>query len=84
MTDKSILEEAAEIISGPRRESYGDVRTSFNRIANLWQPIIGTSISPEQVAMCMIQLKVARETNSHSRDNLVDICGYAALIEDLS
>ncbi len=84
MPDKTILEEAAIIISGPRRESYGDVLTSFTRIARLWSPILGMPISPQQVAACMIQLKVAREMNSHSRDNLVDICGYAALLEELN
>ncbi len=86
MTDKpkTILEEAQEIISGPRRESYGSVEASFTRIANLWTPIVGIRVTPQQVALCMIQLKVAREANSHSRDNLVDISGYAALLGDLN
>jgi len=84
MTDKSILLEAAEIISGPRRESYGSVEDSFNRIAKAWSVVFEAPVTAEQVALCMIQLKVCRELNSHSRDNLVDICGYAALLEDLS
>jgi hypothetical protein len=31
----------------------------------------------------MIGLKLLRESNSHSRDNLVDIAGYTALLEQI-
>ncbi len=81
---QSILEEAAEVISGPRKESYGEVRLSFTRIAVGWTSITGQTISPEQVCLMMIWLKVCREVASHSRDNLVDIAGYDALLEQLT
>lgn len=76
---KSVLEEAAEIIHGPRRESYGDARESFERIAAMWQVILKRPVSGHEVALCMIALKLCRESNKHSRDNLVDIAGYADL-----
>jgi hypothetical protein len=38
--------------------------------------ILEKEISPEQVALCMVTLKVAREVFSPKRDNLVDAIGY--------
>jgi len=83
----TILEEADAAINGPRRESYGDVLESFVSIADVWSTILRAPVTPQQVALCMIALKLLREANKHSRDNLVDLCGYAALlaqIEDAS
>ena len=82
-SSSSILQEAEQIINGPRQEAYGDVKDSFSRVALFWSEIIGTRVTYEQVAMCMIALKLCRERNKHSRDNLVDICGYAALLDKL-
>lgn len=77
----NILEEAAQIISGPRRQAYGDVRESFASCATLWSVILKAPVSPEQAALCMIGLKLLREANKSHRDNRVDICGYAALLD---
>jgi hypothetical protein len=39
-------------------------------------------ITPKDVAALMMLVKVARFANDPThRDNLVDICGYAALVE---
>lgn len=80
---QSILEEAQQIISGPRRESYGPVEQSFQEIADIWTAVSGAQISPSQVALMMIGLKLQRESNKHQRDNLVDIVGYTLLLEQL-
>ena len=79
----SILQEAEQIINGPRRESYGDVKDSFSRVALFWSEIIGTTVTPQQVIMCMMALKLCREINQPSRDNRTDLCGYAALLDKL-
>ena len=84
MTDESVLQEAERIINGERRESYGGALESFDRIAKLWEPVLGTSITAEQVALCLIELKVARYINGQQRDSLVDICGYAGCIEKIA
>lgn len=77
----NILTEADKLVNGERAESYGSPRKSFDTVARLWQPILGVSITAEQVALCMIQLKIARELNKHKTDNLVDIAGYAQCLE---
>lgn len=66
----TVLEEAQKIISGQRREDYGSPLESFTRIADLWGVVLGTEVTPEQVALCMIQLKVARAMNGMQRDSL--------------
>ena len=81
----SVAVEAEGIINGPRRDAYGPVRESFQRIADLWSPVVGVPITCEQVAAMMVLLKVARELGGqHHRDNLVDICGYALLWDRLA
>ena len=77
----TVLEEAAKIIWGERRDTYGPAENSFERIARGWSVILGQELTAEQVALCMIWLKIARELVVPKRDNLVDICGYAALLE---
>jgi len=74
MTD--ILTEA-RLVVGERREAYDDCRRNFERIARMWSVVLGMDVTAEQVALCMIAMKVARETFKHSRDNIVDIAGYA-------
>jgi hypothetical protein len=79
--EKTITQEANEIINGPRREAYGDARESFAAIADVWGRVLKRPVTAREVALCMIGLKLLRESNRHGRDNLVDICGYAELAE---
>lgn len=83
MPAKTILDEAAAIIAGPRRSSYGDVQESFGRIAKVWSVLLPCEVSASDVARCMLALKLCRECNKPQRDNRVDICGYAALLDQL-
>lgn len=79
----SVLKIADNIINGDRRDAYGDVRKSFAAVAETWGDILHVDVTPQQVALCMVALKLHREANSHKRDNLIDLCGYAALLDQL-
>jgi len=82
MSEKSVLREADEIINGERQQDYGTPLQSFTTIAGLWSPILGVDVTPEQVALCMIGVKIARYNNGGGqRDSLIDIAGYAGCIE---
>ena len=80
---RPILDEAAEITAIDRRKAYGHPLDNFCRIATVWEMVLkaklqdGALITAQDVAKCMIGLKLAREAFSHRRDNLVDIAGYA-------
>lgn len=78
-----ILEEAKQIVEGDRREAYGPVEESFKRHAMVWsailQPKLKSPITPEEVTLMMVGLKLMREANSSKHDNRVDIIGYILL-----
>lgn len=80
---KTILQEAQELVYGDRQADYGTVAQNFGLIAKLWSPILGVEVTPEQVGLCMVQVKVARQIFKPKRDNLVDGAGYFATLEKL-
>jgi hypothetical protein len=85
MTEREqILAEAAALITGDRLAKYGDPALNFSRIAAGWSVILGKTIKPDQVALCMAWLKIARAVNGPHRDSYVDGAGYLALAAELS
>ena len=76
MDKESILDEAKRIGHGDRGENYGHPFEDFSRTAKIWSAILGIDVTPEQVALCMIGLKISREVNRPKRDNIVDGAGY--------
>jgi hypothetical protein len=79
MERKEILDEAARIVTGERQNQYGSAENSFALIGGLWGDYLGMYISPRDVALMMILLKVAREKGGKGKaDNWIDIAGYAA------
>lgn len=80
----SILEMAANVISSGRVDTHGNHHTSHANVASLWQAYLGQPLSSRDVALMMVLLKVARTMEGeHNPDDYVDICGYAALAQDL-
>lgn len=87
---KSLLYRAQELIQGSRQQDYGDKLQNFSQIAMLWQGTLATKlqpgekITPEDVALCMIQVKIARLAKSPDHeDSLLDIAGYAGCMSYL-
>jgi hypothetical protein len=78
---KNILEEANHIIHGARQESYGHPKLDFARTAKMWEAVLGSEVKPEQVALCMICVKLSRLCNAYKRDSVIDIAGYAGTLE---
>ncbi len=76
MNNESILEEARRIVHGDRGENYGHPFEDFSRTAKIWSAILGINVEPEQVALCMVGVKISREVNRPKRDNIVDGAGY--------
>ena len=77
---KSImLERVKDIVCKEREDSYGDIITLTNYVARLWSEYFNWHINPEDIPICMILLKIARQTLGEPKgDNLIDIAGYAA------
>ena len=85
----SVLAEAAQLVDKDRKHDYGQAAESFWRIAALWGEVLDIPVTADQVALCLIQLKVARAINDTSherpikRDTIVDIAGYACCLGQL-
>ena len=80
----NILLDAYELINGPRQDSYGNPCACFRVTADLWNEYKGSvEISAQDVCVMLALVKIARESFSHSPDNLVDACGYLALAADM-
>jgi hypothetical protein len=77
----NILEEANFLVNGARQSSYDHPLDNFTRIAKIWSVILDKEITPEQVGLCMVGMKVARESFTHKQDNLIDGAGYFYTIQ---
>lgn len=72
------LLEANRLVHGSRQNAYGHPRQCFAQTAKIWSAVIGTEVSVEQVALCMIGVKMSRLCNTPQHiDSIVDIAGYA-------
>ena len=83
MTTWSILGHTAKVLE-ERRDDYGDPAEQFRAIADRWSITLATPITPSQVALCMIDLKLARLAYDPGHiDSIVDVIGYAALLREV-
>lgn len=80
---ETVLDEAAQIVDGPRRHTYGHPRDNHARTAAIWTAQLsrklkpGERITPRDVCLLNAGQKLAREVNRPHRDNLVDLAGWA-------
>lgn len=83
MTRPAILDHAAQVLEA-RAESYGPAAASLHAIAARWSLTLGRPVTPAQVVLCMIDLKLARLTHDPAHhDSLIDVIGYAALLGEV-
>lgn len=83
----SILSKAEAIISGQRQTVNGKPERSFEQIAARWSLTVGSTITAQQVALMMVDMKMVRAlqgvtTEGHD-DHFVDMAGYVALAAEL-
>jgi hypothetical protein len=79
--DKTLLDEAYGLVTGDRQKAYDHPARNFDRIARLWSVALDKEITPEDVAVCMILVKIARQVHAPKRDNIVDAIGYLLTLE---
>jgi hypothetical protein len=84
MTSEQMLQDAAGIIA-ERGATYGDVAASMSTVAERWSITLGHAVTPAQVVLCMIDLKLTRLGHDPThRDSLLDVIGYAALLPEVT
>jgi len=83
MNGESMLKQAAAVVAN-RRETYGDPVVAMTAIARRWSITLGRPVTPTQVALCLIDLKMARLVHDPAHlDSLVDVAGYAAVLKEV-
>ena len=92
-TEQSILSEAEGIVNGSRSVQYGDAKTRFDHYAKITNLLLDEAekidlstigLTQTIIAKVMIAIKLGRESHAHKRDNLVDLAGYAHILNELS
>ena len=83
-----ILDMAKSIVTGEREKSYGKPEDNFRIIGEMWETYLrarcvtpdgGIDILPEDVAIMMAILKIARiASGNYKVDSYIDLAGYAA------
>ena len=60
-------------------------RICSSRSLQRWSLTLGTKVSPAQVVLCLIDLKLARLARDPKHlDSQVDVAGYAAVLREVS
>jgi hypothetical protein len=87
MTERERLLLDAAAATRDRGESYGDPQTHFARTVGAINAVFAHKLRepliPADWGIIMVLDKCAREQNSHKRDNMTDIAGYAACVEEI-
>lgn len=80
MNRSEILDTAKQYVNVDRAGTHGDAESNFGLIAAYWSAHLDAYVGPEDVAIMMTLLKLARaKANPGHADNWVDGCGYLAL-----
>lgn len=82
---ETILQEAQRLVHGDRGESYGHPLDDYETTAALWSALLKDSLrkplTAEQAVLCMVAVKLSRESRKHKRDNLTDAAGYSECVQ---
>lgn len=79
----TVLDKAKVIVYGRGERDYGHPRVNMGNTAEFWTSYLqrrgllgNNSITPRDVALMMVMVKVSREAQEFRVDNLIDIAGY--------
>jgi hypothetical protein len=79
---EDVCDVAKRLTSYDRQLDYGSPIEDFTKQARMWSVILNTNVTPQQIAMCMIAVKLCRMTNSpRHRDSAIDVVGYARCLD---
>ena len=84
MTAETLLHSAADILA-ERGRAYGDAAVSMDKVAQRWSLTLNHPVTPAEVVLCMIDLKLTRlARDPRHQDSILDIAGYAAVLHEVT
>jgi len=81
----NILEIANEIINNRSEEKermYGPFSEGMERAAMIASGATGKHITAKDMYMCLVALKLSRQSYNHKEDNLLDAVAYLAALNN--
>ena len=81
----NILKEADQIVnkrSEEKERMYGPFEDSMEIASSIATLLTGKEIRPEDMYLCMVALKLSRESYSHKEDNLLDAVAYLGALNN--
>lgn len=83
MSGEAMLRHAASVVA-ERREIYGEPAAAMATVARRWSITLGRPVTPAEVVLCLIDLKLARLGHDPGhQDSILDIAGYAAVLQEV-
>lgn len=76
MNPEDLAAYAARLVNEDRAQLYGHPLDNLTRAANIWSVILDVDVTAEQVALCMVGMKIARQVHREQMDNVADAVGY--------
>jgi hypothetical protein len=84
MIGEKMLKRAADLVTR-RRAVYGDPTSSMAIVAARWSLTLGHPVTPAQVVLCLVDLKLARLAHDPTHfDFVLDVAGYAAVLREVT
>ena len=84
MSTDAILKNAAGVLA-ERTKTYGEPGKAMAAIAARWSLTLGHPVTPAEVVLCMIDLKLTRlARDPRHQDSILDIAGYAAVLHEVT
>ena len=81
----NILEKANEIVNLRKEEKerqYGPFEEGMVKASTLASILCNKEINTKDMYLCMIALKLSRESYNHKEDNLLDAIAYIGSLND--
>jgi len=81
----NILQKADQIInerSEEKEREYGSFSEGMERAAVIASAATGKKITADDMYMCMVALKLSRQSYNHKEDNLLDAVAYLAALNN--
>jgi hypothetical protein len=81
----NILEKANEIVNlrlEEKERMYGDFHLSMEKTSSIASLLSNKSLDVNDCYNVLIALKLARQSNSHKEDNLLDAVAYMGSLND--
>tara|TARA_R110000822_G_scaffold42853_4_gene116189 strand:- start:3478 stop:3738 length:261 start_codon:yes stop_codon:yes gene_type:complete len=81
----NILEKANDIInnrSDEKARTYGPMSEGMEKASLLASTLCNKDIKPRDMYLCMVALKLSRESYYHKEDNLLDAVAYLGALNN--